>query len=95
MDNTIGFVSRNLVTKKNFVKFRDGQIFTSFRAKRNQNWWVTHGMMHACHVGDTWLDACMPCRLVQSIKMDWWKKREKKRKGREGNERGKQRSVTQ
>ena len=25
-------------------------------------------MMHACHVGDTWHDACMPCGYVQPIK---------------------------
>ena len=25
--------------------------------------------MHACHVGDTWHDACMPCGFVRSIKM--------------------------
>ena len=28
-------------------------------------------------MGDTWNDACMPCRFVQSIKMDRWRKREK------------------
>ena len=30
--------------------------------------WVTHGMVHACHVDDTWHDACMPCGYVQPIK---------------------------
>ena len=53
----------------------------------NPNGWVTHGMMHACHVDDTWHGACMPCRFVQSIKTDRWRKRkeirEKEKKGRE------------
>ena len=30
MDSTVGFVSRNLVTQKNFVKFLDSRIFTFF-----------------------------------------------------------------
>ena len=40
----------------------------NFGVKRNLNWWVTHGMVHACYVGDTWHDACMPCGFVRSIK---------------------------
>ena len=40
----------------------------NFGVKRNLNWWVTHGMVHACYVGDTWHDACMPCEFVWSIK---------------------------
>ena len=31
MDLTVGFVSRNLVTKKNFIEFHDGRIFHYFR----------------------------------------------------------------
>ena len=31
MDLTIEFVSRNLVTKVNFVEFRDNQNFTFFK----------------------------------------------------------------
>ena len=45
------------------------RFFTKFRVKRNPNGWVTHGMVHACHVGDTWHGACMPCGFFQSIKM--------------------------
>ena len=26
--------------------------------------------MHACHVGNTWHDACMPCGDVQPIKRE-------------------------
>ena len=45
--------------------------------------WVTHGMMHACHVGDTWHYSCMQGGYVQPIK--WGlvdeKRRRKRRKG--------------
>ena len=44
------------------------RFFTNFGAKRNPNGWVTHGM-----------HASMPCRLVQSIKTDRCRKREKKK----------------
>ena len=41
-------------------------------------------MMHACHVGDTWHDACMPCRDVQPIKRESMEeKRGKKRRNGE------------
>ena len=84
MDNTVGFVSRNLVTEMNFIKFRDGRIFHEFRGKKEPKW-----------VGDTWHDACMPCacmpyRFVQSIKMDRWRKREERKK-KEKKGRGKER----
>ena len=46
------------------------RFFTIFRAKRNPNEWVTHGMMPACHVGDTWHDACMPGGCVHPIKSE-------------------------
>ena len=83
MDNIVGFVSRNLVIKTNFVKFQDGQIFLKFWGKKEPKL-----------VGDTWHDACMPCRFVQFVKTDQWRKREKReRKGREGKERGNGRSV--
>ena len=47
--------------------------------------WVTHGMMHACHVGGTWHGACMPCGGVQPIKKGSMEK-EKKMREKEGNE---------
>ena len=31
MDLTIGFVSKNLVTKTKFIEFRDNKIFHEFR----------------------------------------------------------------
>ena len=45
-------------------------------------------MMHACHVGDTWHDACMPCGYVQPIKRGSveekrWRKRRKGGRERE------------
>ena len=60
-------------------------FFTIFGAKRNLNEWVTHGMMHACHVGDTWHGACMPCGGVQPIKkgIDGGKEMGKEKKVRE------------
>ena len=40
--------------------------------------WMTHGMMYACHVGDTWHDACMPCGCSGLFRTDfsvvWTKK---------------------
>ena len=42
MDNTVGFVSENLVTQANFVEFRDSWNFTFFEAN---GFWVTHAMM--------------------------------------------------
>ena len=53
MDFTVGFVFRTLATKMNFVEFRYGQIFHDFRGKKEPKC--------ACHVGDTWHDACIPC----------------------------------
>ena len=44
MNNTVG--SSGVVTKTNFVKFRDGHIFHKFRGKKEPKW-----------VGDTWHDA--------------------------------------
>ena len=32
MDFTVGFVSRNLVTQKNFIEFLDSRIFSIFGA---------------------------------------------------------------
>ena len=57
----------------------------------NLNEWVTHGMVHACHVGDTWHDACMPCGGVQPIKRglvkeNRWRKRRKREIKRERKE---------
>ena len=45
--------SSELATKMNFVEFRYGQIFQDFRGKKEPKC--------ACHVGDTWHGACMPC----------------------------------
>ena len=55
--------------------------------------WVTHGMVHAFHVGDTWHGACVPCGFFRSIqtgsveenkgkKKNEKKKREKQKGGR-------------
>ena len=46
-------------------------------------------MMHVCHVGDTWHDACMPCGGVQPIKRGSVeeKRRRKRRKGERKRER--------
>ena len=53
--------------------------------------WVTHGMVHACHVGDTWHGECMPCGCVQPIKRGSveekrWRKRRKGERKRERKE---------
>ena len=53
---------------------------------------MTHGMVHAYHVGDTW-HACIPCRIVQSIKIDQWRKR-KKRKEKEKEKKGRKEDLT-
>ena len=47
-------------------------------------------MVHACYVGDTWHDACMPCEFVWSIKTGSieekrGKKGKKRRRKRERN----------
>ena len=46
-------------------------------------------MMHAYHVGDTWHDACMPCRDVQPIKRESVEEKigKKRRKGERKRER--------
>ena len=62
------------------------EFFTNFRAKRNPNGWVTHGMMHACHVGDTWHVACMPCGFVQSIKTGSVEEKEEKTNEKKGGD---------
>ena len=53
--------------------------------------WVTHSMVHACHVVDTWHDACMPCGGVQLIKRgsveeNRWRKRRMGERNRERKE---------
>ena len=53
--------------------------------------WVTHGMVHACHVGDTWHGVCMPYGGVQPIKKGSmeekrWRRRRKGERKRERKE---------
>ena len=67
------------------------RFFMIFGVKRNSNEWVTHGMVHACHVGDTWHDACMPCGGVHFIKRGSveekkWRERRKGERKRERKE---------
>ena len=68
------------------------RFFTIFRAKKNpvHAMWVTHGMMHACHVDGTWHGACMPCGGVQPIKKGIDGEREENER-----ERGKGRKIWQ
>ena len=57
--------------------------------------WVTHGMVHACYVGDTWHDAaCMPCGYVQPIKRGSVEEKRGKKEERE-RERGRGRKIRQ
>ena len=75
MDNAVGFVSRNLVTKTNFIKFRDGKIFHEFRGKKEPKW-----------VGDTWY-ACMHAMQIGLVykngPMEKKKRKKEKRKSKE------------
>ena len=86
MDNTVGFILRNLVTKINFFKCRDDQIFHKIRGKKEPKWVGDTWYDASCHVSCTWHACIMPCRFVQSIKIDRWRKRkerkENKKKGR-------------
>ena len=47
MDGTVGIVLRNIVTKSNFVEFRDSRNFTYFEKTGVERHMVNH-------VGDTW-----------------------------------------
>ena len=51
--------------------------------------WMTHGMMHACHVDDAWHDACMSSGYAQPIKRGSVeeKRGRKRRKGERKRER--------
>ena len=71
------------------------KFFTNFKSKRNPNGWVTHGMMHACHVGDTWHVSFMPCGFVQSIKTGSVEEKEKKQMRRkEERKKGRKEDLT-
>ena len=61
-------------------------FFTIFGTKRNPNEWVTHGMMHACHVDDTWHDACMPYGYVQPLKRGSVEEKRRRKRKRERKE---------
>ena len=69
----------------NFIKFRDDKIFHEFRGEKEPKW-----------MGDTW-HACMHAMQIGPVYKNGpvKEKREEKRKGREGKERGKGRSVAQ
>ena len=61
-------------------------FFTNFGAKRNPNWWATHGM-----------HACMPCGFVRSIKkglVEEKRGKEKKKKKMREKEREEGKSVS-